>query len=214
MADDNDWDMIIFPELSLTGYEPSTAKDLAIQKNDSRLDDFQQISNARNVLIGVGAPTKCQAGICISMIIFQPNQARQIYSKKYLHKDEEDFFVIGENHDLLTIKNKKLALAICYELSVPEHSENAVKNGAEIYLASVAKTKNGVEKASETLSEIARRYSMTVLMSNCVGPSEDGICAGNSAVWNSKGEEVGKLDDHREGLLIFDTETNKTSSLI
>ena len=34
-------DAIIFPELSLTGYEPTLAKELAIPPEDKRLDNFQ-----------------------------------------------------------------------------------------------------------------------------------------------------------------------------
>ena len=38
-------DVIIFPELSLIGYEPTMADSLAMNVNDQRLNDFQQISN-------------------------------------------------------------------------------------------------------------------------------------------------------------------------
>jgi len=36
----NGADTIIFPELSLTGYEPELAKKLATTPDDSRFDDF------------------------------------------------------------------------------------------------------------------------------------------------------------------------------
>src|SRR5688500_4821533 len=65
--------IIIFPELSITGYEPELAKELAMEPDDPRLDDFQTISDARQVTIGVGVPTKNERGICISMILFHPN---------------------------------------------------------------------------------------------------------------------------------------------
>jgi predicted amidohydrolase len=94
-------DIIIFPELSLTGYEPGLAKALATDKEDSRLDDFQQISNENKIIICVGVPTKNNKGICISMIIFQPGRERLVYSKKYLHADEEPFFISGENFPVL-----------------------------------------------------------------------------------------------------------------
>lgn len=63
---------IFFPELSLTGYEPELAKDLVINQNDSKLDDFQQISDINKMTIGLGIPTKTKTGIQISMIVFQP----------------------------------------------------------------------------------------------------------------------------------------------
>ncbi|HZI54131.1 MAG TPA: carbon-nitrogen hydrolase family protein, partial [Chitinophagaceae bacterium] len=174
----NGTDAIFFPELSLTGYEPGLAKVLATEQDDSRLDDFQKISDSKNITIGVGMPTKAGSGILISMIIFQPYCPAQTYSKQYLHPDELPYFVNGHQQLYLNVRKRKIAPAICYELSVPEHADNATKNGAEIYLATVAKTFSGAEKAQKSLSGIAKKYSMITLMSNCVGLCDGFECGG------------------------------------
>lgn len=209
LAVSHEADTIIFPELSLTGYEPELSKELATDQDDSRFDDFQKISDTRQVTIGVGVPTKNNTGTCISMVLFQPHQARQTYSKKYLHTDEEGFFISGQNSVGLTGNKPNIALAICYELSVPEHAENAYKNGAEIYIASVAKSAIGVEKANKSLSDIANKYSMTVLMSNCVGHCDDFESGGKTSIWNNKGLLAGQLNDTSEGIIIIDTDTQE-----
>jgi predicted amidohydrolase len=206
-------DIIIFPELSITGYEPELAKELATSADDRRFDDFQQLADTRQITIGIGVPTENQNGICISMVLFHPHQVRQTYSKKYLHADEEPFFVGGQNASAFLATKPNTALAICYEISVPDHAEHAHKNGAEIYLASVAKTAGGVEKAFTRLSEIASQYSMTVLMANCTGPSGDGDCAGKTAIWNNHGVCLGQLRDQDEGLLILDTDTQEITEI-
>ncbi|MEO6549219.1 MAG: carbon-nitrogen hydrolase family protein [Ferruginibacter sp.] len=207
LAIDQDAGIVIFPELSLTGYQPQLAKQLAVNEMDNRLNDFQQISDTAKIVIGVGIPVKHNSGVCIGMVIFQPNQSRKVYAKKYLHSDEDPFFVSGENYTLSG--QDKIALAICYELSVPEHSANAFENGAKIYIASVAKPAAGVEKASETLAGIARKYTMTVLMSNCLGDCYDCECSGQSAIWDSKGLLCAQLNNADEGLLILDTGTGE-----
>jgi predicted amidohydrolase len=200
---------VIFPELSITGYEPELAKELATNQDDSRFDDFQRIADAKQITVGFGVPTKSNKGICISMIIFQPHQSRQTYSKKYLHVDEEEFFVSGRSSVSLLGDKTKIALAICYELSVPEHAENAFKSGAKIYLASVAKSANGVDQAVKSLSGIANKYSLTVLMSSCIGLCGGIECAGKSSIWNSQGLLVGQLNGTNEGILIIDTDTQE-----
>lgn len=197
-------DMIFFPELSITGYEPELAEELAMDYNDSRLEVLQILSDNAQLTIGVGAPIRNETGISISHIIFQPNKSRALYSKKYLHPDELPYFISGQSTVGLLGEPADTALAICYELSVPEHSENACKMGAKTYLACVAKCVTGVDKASKTLSAIARKYSMHVLMSNCIGPSDNFESAGQSAVWNNNGELVGQLDDSHEGLIVFE----------
>ncbi len=50
---------------------------------------------------------------------------------------------------------------------------------------------------------------MTVLMSNCVGHCDNFESAGKSSVWNDKGLLIGQLNDTNEGILIFDTDTQK-----
>ena len=209
LATSNGADLVIFPELSVTSYEPELAKDLATDPDDRRFDELQRISDAKQVIIGVGVPTKNDAGVSISMVIFQPHEARQTYSKKYLHSDEEPFFTSGQSTVDLRGDGAKIAFAICYELSVPEHAENAFERGARIYIASAAKSAVGVARAVGRLSDIAAKYSMTVLMSNCVGRCDNFESAGRSSVWNDKGLLLGQLNDTEEGLLIINTNTQE-----
>jgi predicted amidohydrolase len=198
---------IFFPELSITGYEPELAEELASGKEDKRLEDFQNLCDLFNVNIGVGLPLRSDQGIHIGMVIFRPYQVRGVYTKQYLHEDEYPYFVPAVNHVNLQTQAGKISLAICYELSVPAHAEDAFKNGTDIYIACVAKTAEGVEKACTQLSRIASEYKMTVLMSNNIGPCDNFTGGGRSSVWTKEGILAGQLDDINEGILIFDTET-------
>lgn len=212
LAISNKAHLIIFPELSITGYEPTLAASLAMRSSDSRFDDFQALSDEHAIIIGIGAPIQTDAGINISLVLFHPNQSRQIYAKKYLHADELLYFISGKNRNLL-IRGTKIALAICYELSILEHIIAATKNGAKIYLSSVAKTENSVQNAAKRLKEIAKKHDMTTLMVNCVGFCDNFEAAGQSAVWDSRGELLGQLADTEEGLLVFDSKIRKAYSI-
>lgn len=200
---------IFFSELSLTSYEPELAKELATTQDDNILDDFQQISDINNISIGIGIPTKSETGIQISMIIFQPQSPRQTYSKQQLPSCELPYFESGNREVILDVEGTKIAPAICYESLQPDHAEKAKNLGAEIYLASVAKSQNGIDKAMLHYPKMALKHSMSVLMSNCIGPCEDFVAAGLSAVWSKQGELLGQLDKDNEGLLIFNTETEE-----
>jgi len=202
-------DVIIFPELSLTGYEPELAQKLAVDKDDIRFDDFQKISSVDQIIIGVGLPIKKGSDICIGMLIFHPNKERQVYFKQYLHTNEEKFFISGNNLTNL-IYGESIALAICYELSVPMHSERAFKRGAAFYIASVVESVEGVEKSIEKLAKIAEKYAMTVFMSNCIGKTGIYNAAGKTSIWNKKGELLKQLNDNKEGILVLDTASNET----
>jgi predicted amidohydrolase len=202
-------DAIFFPELSLTGYEPELAKKLATKQNDNRLDIFQETSDKNNILIGLGLPTATGSHIQISMIIFEPNKPRQTYSKQQLHSDEFPYFENGVEQVIIKTNDSNIAPAICYESLQPTHIKNAFKLGANVYLASVAKPANGVEKAFDYYPIVAKQYAIPVLMANCVGFCDIFLSVGKSSVWTKEGELVGQLDDKTEGILLFDTETEE-----
>jgi predicted amidohydrolase len=145
------------------------------------------------------------------MIIFMPGRLRQTYSKQQLHPDEFPYFEKGEQQILLEVDNKKIVPAICYESLQTDHSAKASKLGAEIYLASVAKPQNSINEAMTHYSNVAKNYSMPVLMSNCVGYCDNFISAGFSSVWTKQGRLVGQLDNKTEGILIFDTGTEEVT---
>lgn len=206
-------DLIMFPELSITGYEPELAEKLACTIDDERFNSFQIIANANNVTIGIGMPTRSKEGVHISLLFFQPDNERLLYSKQLLHADELPYFVSSENQVFLTIKEKKIAFGICYETLQREHFIKAVKNKADIYIASVAKPERGNEKAYVHFQSIAKEFNIPILMSNCVGYCDNFMSNGKSAVWNKDGKIVAQLDEKNQGLLIYETESEEATIL-
>lgn len=204
-------ELILFPELSLTRYETARARELALPWDSPVLDELQHLSDAHRIIIGAGLPTSAPEGTRISMLIVQPNTPRAIYSKQQLHGDELPYFVPGDRQVLIRAGDTVLAPAICYESLQPDHAEQAARLGANIYLASVAKSANGVRNGYRHYPEVARRHEMTVLLANSVGPVDGFVTAGQSAVWNSRGERLGQLGDE-EGFLLFDTLSEAVSA--
>lgn len=204
-------DLVFFPELSLTGYEPYLAQSLATDITDPRLDVFQQSSDTLNIIIGVGLPIGVESGVQIGMVWFEPKATRRSYSKQQLHADELPFFVAGDRQLVLESSVHKLAPAICYESLQANHADNAANMGADIYLASVAKPAGGMAKAMLHYPVIARKHNMYAIVSDSVGPCDNFISVGQSAVWNNRGELLMKMDSESEGLLIVDTISEKAS---
>ncbi|NWJ50297.1 MAG: hypothetical protein HXX14_05485 [Bacteroidetes bacterium] len=70
-------------------------------------------------------------------------------------------------------------------------------------------TAGGIDTELKTLSDIAKNKNMVTFMANYVGRSGGYECAGQSSVWNEKGELIGQLGDKEEGLIFFDTKFKK-----
>ncbi len=207
-------DLIFFPELSLTGYEPTLADKLATDARDGRLDVFQNLADGEDIVIGVGLPSRSQNGVRIAMVLFQPRTERVVYAKQHLHADELPFFVKGEEQLILQMSGHMLAPAICYESLQPNHADAAIRGGADIYLASVAKPQRNVTRAYEHYSQIAGHHSLNVLMANSVGPADNFISAGQSAIWNRSGQLVANMDAEAEGFVMLDVSTQEGSVVL
>lgn len=205
----NKADMLVFPELSVTGYEPDLAEKLATSQDDVRLDEIQSLSDKNGITIGVGLPTKEENDTFVSMIIFQPHKERITYSKQYLYPPEESIFKAGKNPLVLNFETEIVSPAICYETSNKAHCEFAKRNKATIYIASVLSSINGIDTELKKLSGIAKNNNMVTLMANYVGESGGYKCAGKSSVWDTTGKLIGQLDSETEGILIYDTQTKE-----
>lgn len=201
-------DMIFFSELSLTHYEPSIAKEKSIHLNDRRLEIFQELSDKGNIIIALGAPTKFDKAVQISMIIFSPFKSVQKYSKQILHEDELSFFVKGNNQVVIDGKGHKVVPGICYESVQDVHLENAIKCGADIYISSVAKSERDVVDADKYFSKASKKYSIPILMVNGIGHCDNFNCGGKSAIWNAIGDRVIQLECDDVGIIFYDTELN------
>jgi predicted amidohydrolase len=197
--------LMVFPEMSLTGYEKEFAEELSFSENDVRLRIFQDVANANEMLIIVGAPIKIHTELYIGSFIFVPGKPVSVYTKQFLHEGEEKYFTPCFNFNpLIELKSEKISIAICADITNPLHPANANKSGATIYVASIFYTPNGIPEAYEQLSSYAKTYSMDVLMANYGGPSYQLNSAGKSAFWNNKGELIEQLEKDEEGLLIVE----------
>lgn len=202
-------DLIIFPELSITGYEPDLAEKLSIHYENETLEVFQKLADENSISITVGMPTKSEGQLLISSIIFQPEKRRKVYSKHHLFPTETSVFSRGNTFCQLEVLQNKISLAICYDLSDPNHSQEAYQAGSTVYTASVLNSVNGIDEDLIKLSTIAEKYHMHVVMATFIGESGGYECAGKSSVWNNDGSLLGQLNSKDEGILTLDTDNDR-----
>lgn len=205
LAATHDAELIFFPELSLTGYEPTLAKGLATHQEDPRLDVFQRLSVDHGMVIAAGLPLVTSGKPQIGMVVFQPHVGRLAYAKQRLHDDELPYFSPGERPMLIETREHRLALAICFESLLSDHAATAASLGADGYLASVAKLAPGMDEAYACYATFSREHAMTILMANCVGACDGDLGGGRSASWLDRGKRVATLDTTQEGILMIDT---------
>ena len=181
-----DVDILVFPELSLSGYEPKYVKDLALGPTDKRLDPIRELLCSRSMTVVVGAPVSSDADKpYIGAICFFPDGRSVVYRKQYLHPGEEAF-----------------SLAICADITHEAHARVAADSGASMYLAGVFITPGGYEVDASLVRGYAESHGFAVLMANHGGPSGGISSAGKSAIWAPGGNLLAAAPEAGNWLVI------------
>lgn len=178
---------LVFPELSLTGYEPELASALAFAVDDARLQPLVELAVANNMHIVVGAPIATDAKPSIGAFTISPRGSIETYAKMHLHPGEDRYFSAGRTHQVITVGGTKIANAICADTNHRSHAEGCAESGATIYIAGVLITARGYADDTQQLQAHARNLNMLVAMANHSQPSGGWKPIGKSAIWAPSG---------------------------
>jgi predicted amidohydrolase len=195
--------LIVFPEMSITGYCREEGEHLAFSEKDSRLDKLQELSTNGNIHIIAGAPIKIKDKLYIGAFVIYPDKVMAIYTKQNLHEGEEVFYSSSMNYNpIVNLEQERISMAICADINNENHPREASINRSSIYLTSIFYSAEGMNKGYEKLKGYSKDYSLNILMSNYAGTLWNMESGGQSAFWNAKGELMGSLNSSEEGMLI------------
>lgn len=185
--------LLVFPELSLTGYELPLAKACMLQPEDERLAPIRNLARQLGMVVSVGAPVSGpEDGVpAIGAIVFFPDGTVDIYRKQYLHSGEERYVAPGEpGCRVHRIGGASWAQAICADTTHQAHAALVAAYGASLYLAGVLVSETGYAADAGNLQRYAADLGFGVLMANHGAPSGGYQSAGRSAFWAPGGELV------------------------
>ena len=185
-------ELLVFPELSLTGYEGEVAAALAIDPHDAVIQPLRDLAKTLGVTAVVGMPVRADkpSSVWIGALVLGADGSLGVYSKQHLHTGEERIFAAGMGGATLRIGGDKVALAVCADFNHASHAAAAAGQGANLYAAGVLISEKGYEPDSVLLQGYARQHSMAVLMANHGGLTGGWQSAGRSAIWSEAGELV------------------------
>lgn len=199
----NNAKIIIFPEMSLTGYERNLARAQCFTSDDARLQCLGRAAEDNNITIVAGAPLLLDNHLYIASFIFSPAQGVQIYTKKYLHSGEELYFESSMQYDpIIKLGDDTFSFAICYDIERDEHVACVKDKKSDFYAASIFYSQNGIESGLSRLQHIAKENSLAVLMSNYAGECWGIEAGGRSSIWSNNGELIISANSHSECLVL------------
>lgn len=199
-----DADLAVFPELSLSGYQPELAGATAIDANDRRLAPLDAFATRHGIAVCAGVPIATGDRPEIAALLFTPDAPRRVIRKAYLHVDEEAFFAPGSGQAVVLDMGQRIGIAICHDLNVDAHIEQAAGRRMAAYVASVAKTADGIASARRRLAGLASDYAIPALVVNCTGSCEGKAAGGGSLAIDRSGKVFAELDREQQAWLICD----------
>lgn len=205
--------LIVFPELSLTGYfVKDLVAELAIERNDARLDSLRALSERIDVVAGFiehGQGDRCYvaAGYFSGGSLLHVH--RKVYLPTYGMFEEARFLTPGNQLRAFDGPLGRTAMLVCEDLWHPSTVGVLAADGAELLIGIAASPARGFSgdrpdsaRVYEQMNQVyAQLFGMHVVFSNRVG-FEDGVGFwGGSEVIDPFGRRLVKAPYFDEGLM-------------
>ncbi len=189
--------VVLFPELSVTGYEPDLIDlhGLSVSPDDTRLDPIRRACRDHGVRALIGAPVPGDDGGIprIAVLLADPaGRISEVYAKRFLDPSETGIFSAGSGDTVLDVAGWRLALAVCYEASLPEHARGLARLGADAYLVS-ALYRLGAWDRMEAQLKAAAAEGLWAIVAQYSGATGIGPACGGSGAWAPGGREIARL---------------------
>lgn len=178
--------VVVFPELSLTGYELEAEP---VGPDDERLAPIVAACAQTGTLALVGAPVP---GPHIGVLAVGGDGARVAYAKVHLADTEAARFVPGEQHAVIDVDGWRLGLSVCRDTAFPEHAAKTAALGMDGYVAGVVHADDQAGLQGERACRIAADHGVWVATAAFAGPTGGGFArtSGRSSIWSAAGQVV------------------------
>lgn len=204
-------DLIVFPELAITGYPP---EDLLLKPHFIK-ENLRYLSKAakatKDIIVIAGFVDKGQGGIYNSAGILTNRKILYAYHKIHLPNygvfDEKRYFKSGRKNAILKARDFSFAVNICEDIWVPGDASERHILGAAQFLINISASPYHLAKIKERralLVKKAKRFKIPIVYCNLIGGQDELIFDGRSAIFDSNGKLISQAKAFEEDLLVID----------
>jgi len=220
-AEEKEVDILIFPELALTGYPPEDLllRESFVGKNFAVLEELAEFSSSTSGVIGFvdrnsddNHTDKRKRDIANAAAIIQNGDVKGIYHKCFLPNysvfDEARYFAKGNNPgNVFWYEDIGIGISICEDIWIEEGpSLQQVENGASLIININASPydQNKSDLRKELVVNQARKLGVPIIYLNMVGGQDELVFDGGSFVVDGKGEILYQAQQFKEELFYID----------
>jgi NAD+ synthase (glutamine-hydrolysing) len=207
-------ELVLFPELAVTGYPP---EDLLLRPGFVRaaertLAEIARETTGLTALVGTPCFDRDLYNACA---VCSGGEIRAIYRKRFLPNygvfDEDRYFAPGRDLILLELGRTLVGVTICEDMWQPgPPATDLALAGAELLVnVSASPFHVGKEREREEMFRTrARDNTCFVAFCNAVGGQDELIFDGHSCVIDDEGEVLARAPGFEEALLVVDVDPN------
>jgi NAD+ synthase (glutamine-hydrolysing) len=216
-------DVVIFPELSITGYPPEDLllRESFIGKNFAVLEEIATYSGSSSAIIGFvdrslneDSTDNFDRKISNAAAIVQNGDVKGIYHKCFLPNysvfDEARYFAKGNNPaDLFWYDDIAIGINICEDIWIDNGpADRQVSSGASIIININASPFdiNKIDSRRNQVREKAIKLNVPIIYLNMVGGQDELVFDGGSFVVDSSGKIIYQASQFKEEVFTLDLE--------
>jgi NAD+ synthase (glutamine-hydrolysing) len=200
-------DVVLFPELALTGYPP---EDLLLRPQFiAQVDEaIHQLSKElKDISLVTGSIQQVEGRFYNSAVFLQPDQSAIFYHKHKLPNygvfDEQRYFTPGVQPCVVDINGIKLGITVCEDIWFSEPARLSVQAGAEI-IVNLNASPFHASKTAERVQQVSQRVTenaVPVCYVNMVGGQDELVFDGHSFVIDANNELILEGEGFVEALM-------------
>ena len=208
-------DVIVFPELTLSGYPP---EDLLLRPSlVVRIESaLSRLKTVNGIDLIIGAPLAGNSGLENQAVVLRDGVELVRYGKQHLPNyqvfDEKRYFVKGQNTVVYDCKGVKIALLICEDLWYQGPTQRVKGTGADMIIGLNASPFHMRKQSQrhQVVSERCRESGLPIFYVNMVGGQDELVFDGGSFAMNSNGQLASRAPYFTEGLypVSYDSQAN------
>jgi predicted amidohydrolase len=182
--------LVVFPELSLTGYELD-APLLAL--DDPALAAVVAACAQTGSIALAGAPVD---GPSIAVLRIDRDGIQVAYRKSHLGGGEPDRFVPGPGPVAVEVDGWRVGLGVCKDTGADEHVAGVAALAIDLYAAGLVHADDELEEQDRRGRRIAAVTGAAVAFASFAGPTGSGYdrTAGTSTIWGPDGDVRARAD--------------------
>jgi omega-amidase len=209
-AKDAGAELIVFPEMTDTGYSMEVIREHANDWNKGFVPKLQEVSRKLSIAIVAGVSERDASSIYNSQVLVDshgniPAKYRKTHLYAVAPVEEQTCFASGDSFASFELGGLRFGFSICYDLRFPEmYRKMATKQNVGAFVISSAWPFPRVEHFRTLTQARAIENQSYVVASNRVGKDEDLWFCGNSAVIDPRGVVIAAASADREELIQAD----------